>query len=65
MDELFLLGQVVCFGALGYGAFLCITNAGMGDINGVLRELPPEHRRHLPLKRYDPRTDARIAPLLG
>jgi hypothetical protein len=65
MDELFFLGQVICLGAFGYGAFLCITNAGLGDAEGVLRELPPEARLRFRVTRYDPRADAHIAPLLG
>jgi len=62
MDEVFFLIQVVCLGALGYGAFLCITNAGLGDAEGVLREFPPEARPRVLVTRYEPRADARIAP---
>lgn len=65
MDELFFLGQIVCLGALGYGAFLCITNAELGDAEGVLREWPGEARPRRQVARYDPRADARIAHLLG
>jgi hypothetical protein len=35
MDALILLGQLVCIGALAYGALICFVNAGRYDAQSL------------------------------
>ena len=35
MDELFVLGQLVCLGALAYGAWICLVHAGKYDAESL------------------------------
>jgi hypothetical protein len=65
MDGLYFLGQVICLGALGYGAYLCLRNAGLGNAESASRELPPDKGTPARLTQQDLHADSRIVRLPG